>query len=123
MIKPCRFCGTTPIVEPSRYKRRDYQCDSCAKEYKKPYNQLGKKRCNELHKKYRKDPKLRKRHLARDKASREIKSGRLARGNCIVCKAPNAQAHHEDYSKPLEITWLCASHHRQHHDQLKAKGK
>lgn len=25
------------------------------------------------------------------------------------------QAHHEDYSKPLEVRWLCATCHAQHH--------
>lgn len=27
-------------------------------------------------------------------------------------------AHHEDYSKPLEITWLCASHHKARHREI-----
>lgn len=26
-----------------------------------------------------------------------------------------AQAHHKDYSKPLEITWLCHRHHQESH--------
>lgn len=25
------------------------------------------------------------------------------------------QAHHDDYSKPLEVRWLCPSHHKLHH--------
>lgn len=31
----------------------------------------------------------------------------------------NFQAHHEDYSKPIDVMWLCFRHHRERHGQLK----
>jgi len=31
-----------------------------------------------------------------------------------------SQAHHGDYTKPLEVVWLCMTHHRQYHS--KAEG-
>ena len=36
---------------------------------------------------------------------------------CNDCKEERRlHAHHEDYSKPLEVKWLCAScHHKEHH--------
>ncbi len=35
---------------------------------------------------------------------------------CIRCGSMlNLHAHHEDYSKPLEVEWLCASCHRRRH--------
>jgi len=37
-----------------------------------------------------------------------------------VCGAENAQAHHDDYSRPLDVRWLCDTHHRQHHGELAA---
>ncbi len=46
-------------------------------------------------------------------------SGKLVRGVCEVCGLPNAHAHHEDYSKPLEVMWLCRHHHRMFHTFLK----
>ena len=46
-----------------------------------------------------------------------IKIGRLTRGVCEDCSAEKVQAHHADYSKPLEVTWLCARcHGRRHRD-------
>ena len=54
------------------------------------------------------DPvKKRARRRIRDR----IHAGTLRRGNCMVCDEPEAQAHHEDYSKPLQIHWLCSKHH------------
>lgn len=41
----------------------------------------------------------------------EVRAGRLTRQNCVCGK--KGEAHHEDYSKPLEIIWLCKKHHRQ----------
>lgn len=36
---------------------------------------------------------------------------------CQVCGNPNSQGHHEDYSKPLEVIWLCPKHHAGLHKQ------
>lgn len=35
---------------------------------------------------------------------------------CIICGAA-AEAHHEHYDEPLNVTWLCRFHHRRHHDK------
>ncbi len=44
-----------------------------------------------------------------------IYRGTLVRGDCEVCGAPRAQAHHDDYSKPDAVRWLCAKHHKEVH--------
>lgn len=44
--------------------------------------------------------------------------GKNILGDCEVCGVPNAHAHHDDYSKPMEIRWLCKSHHYLHHHGL-----
>lgn len=44
-----------------------------------------------------------------------IKRGDLVRQPCEVCGFPQAQAHHDDYSKPLDVRWLCPKHHNMHH--------
>lgn len=55
---------------------------------------------------------------ARQKSSNAIRDGKLERKPCEKCGQP-AEAHHEDYSKPLEIRWLCPKHHAQRHIQLR----
>lgn len=60
-----------------------------------------------------------RRSALRDKAHtavfRAIRSGLLQPEPCEVCGADLAQAHHDDYSAPLIVRWLCITHHRQHH--------
>ena len=60
---------------------------------------------------------------ARQLVSEALRSGRLKRDKCVVCGAAMANAHHEDYSKPLEITWLCDAHHREIHGGMKFNSK
>jgi RecJ-like exonuclease len=31
------------------------------------------------------------------------------------------EAHHDDYSKPFDVRWLCRSCHQRHHNALKAE--
>ncbi len=44
-----------------------------------------------------------------------IKQGKLIKEPCTRCGLDPAQAHHPDYSKPLEVVWLCPSHHKLEH--------
>lgn len=44
-----------------------------------------------------------------------VRSGRLVRQTCEVCGDPQSQGHHDDYSKPLTVRWLCRKHHVEHH--------
>lgn len=50
-----------------------------------------------------------------------IKRGLIVPERCFRCGAEKAQAHHEDYSKPFEITWLCEPCHGARHRELNEK--
>ncbi len=54
-------------------------------------------------------------HRARQIAYAAIVRGDLVRGPCEECGSEPTQAHHDDYSKPLEVRWLCKPHHEEHH--------
>jgi len=44
-----------------------------------------------------------------------VRGGRLKKEPCEVCGSPESQGHHDDYSKPLVVRWLCTAHHAEHH--------
>lgn len=53
---------------------------------------------------------------AQKKVGHALKTGKLERQPCEVCgTTENVHAHHDDYSKPLEVRWLCVAHHRVEH--------
>ena len=49
--------------------------------------------------------------------SNAIRDGKLERGEeCFFCGSDaNLQAHHEDYSHPIDVVWLCPSCHGKLH--------
>jgi len=68
--------------------------------------------------------KHRKKYPDRERARRlvlqALKNGDLIRLRCQVRKCKIiGQAHHPDYSKPLEVEWLCRKHHLALHAQLR----
>lgn len=68
---------------------------------------------------YAKNRVWRKRHPERQRAQdtlrTAIRNGSLVRPNRCPCGSERPQAHHADYDKPLEVTWLCRSCHLVEH--------
>ena len=58
------------------------------------------------------DEKYPERYFARYKCKNAIASGKLLREECEYCKRIDTHAHHDDYSKPLDVRWLCPRHHK-----------
>ena len=50
---------------------------------------------------------------ARKAVHRAIRSGKLQKERCVFCGSVHTQAHHADYTKPLEVVWVCGKCHRQ----------
>jgi hypothetical protein len=48
-----------------------------------------------------------------------LRRGLLAKQPCSVCGVAEAEAHHADYAKPLDVVWLCPKHHKAHHRALR----
>ncbi len=58
-------------------------------------------------------------HLEQSRAHnvvrRAIAAGKLTKAPCVSCGDPKVHAHHEDYTRPLVVVWLCPRHHRERH--------
>lgn len=148
MIARCRKCGRDYDRPEYQIKKREWICCVCirsrARDWRKRRKAAGspvisgkvspewmanylkkyhaspefKRRNAEQQRRYRIDPKLRMRHEARRIAGNAKKDGRLIQKPCVKCGSQKSQMHHPDYSKPLEIEWLCAACHRIEHSKL-----
>lgn len=87
----------------------------------RPYNYIPHPppKKNKYSKTYEAILKWRKRNplkiIAHRKVFIAIRNGTLKRQNCF-CGNPKAEAHHPDYTKPLEVVWLCKKHHEEKHN-------
>lgn len=43
--------------------------------------------------------------------AKAIRKGELEKKPCEHCGKTEVQAHHDDYTKPLDVKWLCKIHH------------
>lgn len=96
-----------PARDPNRLER-----DRLARAAKDPHF-LARKR--ETTRRYAAKPESRVKIRARNKIKHLCSVGKIKRGDCEGCGAPNAHAHHEDYSKPLDVRWLCSTCHGLEH--------
>ena len=112
----CCICGN----EHERYRDRTHTtfasyCAPCHA----AYNRATRPKHSEL------APLQRQRANARAYANHYLNSGKrsytwldgekLTRKPCENCGEEKVQMHHEDYSKPLHVTWLCKRCHVKHH--------
>ena len=126
-VKTCFKCGKQKLIT-EFYKHpmmRDghlNKCKKCAKEDSRKnrrakietYREYDRNRGNRLS---REDIRaMRARHPDWTRAHNAVQkakmSGKLAKKPCEICGASFVHAHHEDYSKPLDVIWLCPKHHR-----------
>jgi hypothetical protein len=139
MQKQCFKCGVTKAHEEFyRHARMAdgylNKCKECAKEdtrvhrganldsiraYDRERGRTEERRTAnlEINKRWRAEHPERRR--AEEKIRRAVREGKMKRCVCWVCGS-EAEAHHPDYSRPLDVVWLCRPHHAQTHALVRA---
>ena len=134
MEKTCFKCGSTKPIEDfyAHPRMRDghlNKCKECTRvdssmrdpEKLKAYEAIRSKTPKRRALALKVQRSIRERYpeksTAHNKLSRAIKKGLVKRlAFCEICQSQqHVHAHHDDYSKPLEVRWLCSSCHRKHH--------
>lgn len=119
-VKPCTGCRTLTAFTATQIKNRRTACNSCKAAYLREWRRGNAgNRARELKRYYvrKANPEESIKVKTRMATRKAIANGDLVRGPCEVCGRSIAEAHHDDYSKPLDVRWLCPHHHRQHHLQ------
>ncbi len=132
-MKHCNSCDTTK--EDAEFHKRkasidglSAKCRHCQSDYDKARanqpnrikarreyarTQAGKNAHERAQKKWLSNNTLkRKAHVIVGNA---IRDGRLLKEVCEDCGNTKVHAHHDDYSKPLDVRWLCDIHHNEWH--------
>jgi hypothetical protein len=66
--------------------------------------------------KYQNSNEYNLKHKVRSLTRSYIKAGFLAKEPCEICGTnKKVEAHHDDYTKPMDIRWLCKKHHDELH--------
>lgn len=111
-LNKCKECTKSDVTE-NRDRNAEYY-----KNYDRPRYDAGHRSCpsNDNHNDYSRRwyRRNRSKKYAETVLARAVASGEVVRpGHCERCKLPTAdiEAHHDDYSKPLAVRWLCTKCH------------
>ena len=128
IVRQCGQCGVT--FEQPNGKNIKYSCPECRRAYFRAYRQRraaagspargGKtsRECRKRHyNRHRHTEVFRAKKGARVAVLNALRRGDLIAQPCAICGNLDAQAHHEDYTKPLDVIWFCYEHHNAYHKQ------
>ena len=137
-MKTCTTCGVSKPIsgfhKSSRSKDKvRSECKECALEDGRRYRNSCIEKTRAADRLYRANNKEKtaaydreytrrfpKARLAWSATFYAIKTGKLIKEPCAECgTTENVHAHHDDYDKPLEVRWLCSTHHLRLHAEIK----
>lgn len=127
-LNKCKECTKKDALK-TRAENIDYYLEYDRSRANLPHRVKLRKRIAE---KWKTDPKLKKRSAILKKQWQEknhikraahvitgnaLRSGKLIKQPCEICGKKKVDAHHEDYTQPLKINWLCRKHHVELHKE------
>lgn len=139
-MKPCKTCGVVKPLEafykhPKMADGRLNHCIECKKSYATTHRNENIDAAREYDVMRSKRPerkehirgvvvRMRAEHPEKAKAHQmvqyHVKTGNLIKPDkCEWCpRTDHIHGHHDDYSKPLDVMWLCPVCHKQRHKQI-----
>lgn len=126
LLGKCKTCARADVQANYALRREQYQ------QYEKERSRLPHR--IEAGKRYQRTPEGKAAHAralrgyqdrcpekkrATVTVNNAVRDGRLFKQPCEICGEQKVEAHHDDYSKPLEVRWLCIKHHKEHHRKLR----
>lgn len=126
-MKQCSKCLSKKSI--SQFYAISKSCKECDKEYSRKHRikniirirkyDLNRRKNRDRLSDIKKNTQWKLNNPLKIKAARKvqyaIKIGKIKRLPCEKCGELKSQAHHDDYSKPLIVRFLCAAHHKKHH--------
>ena len=139
MLKTCFKCGKTkPITDFYAHKQMKdghlNKCKECTKrdannhrnqnldfyrKYDIERSKTEKRRALSIMVGKKWEAAHRDRKNAQQKLRYAVKTGKVIKHPCFVCGKEKTEGHLPDYSRPLDVVWLCEPHHAQAHALLK----
>ncbi len=116
-VRKCVQCGAQGGIEAFRRRRDaktlDSWCRACQCKSQRGRSSPTRRLAPSVYSEYKKrNPQKAAAHRIVRNA---IRRGEMQRLACQECGDPKAQAHHADYSKPLDVKWLCHKCHKKEH--------
>ena len=114
VTKVCTRCGEAkPFDQYTRDPRgkhgRRSRCRSCDSKRASAWQAANGDKHNAASKRYV------QRHPEKDAAKSAVwhgkRRGQIKQEPCEVCGSEDSQAHHDDYTRRLDVRWLCPTHH------------
>lgn len=118
--RPCKRCGT---VDVGRFGRKLFRgqlgwqpyCRTCQVDYHREWRQTADGRAKMRAGVTASRNRYPEKDEARALLQKAVVAGAIVRGPCYalgVDCAGKIEAHHDDYTKALDVTWTCRRHHR-----------
>ena len=111
--------------DPEAYKEKNSQYYENNKDRIIPYVEEWRRKNRDKVTHYLKTYNLKhpEKATARIKVRQAIFNGKLIPLPCEKCNELKTEAHHTDYSKPLDVMWLCGPCHREEHKRLRREDR
>lgn len=115
-VNKCKECNKKDVQD-NYADKREYYAKYEKERAQKPER---KEKAIEYQRKRRKLNPLQ--YKARTIFGHALNAGKVKREPCVVCGTiENIEGHHTDYTKPLEVEWLCRKHHLLEHGKTAYK--